>query len=264
MKEMTVGMKELVAINKQFIGGEEINSVDARELHTFLESKRDFSNWVKAKVVENPFFKENVDFILLANIVEQDCNTHGGHNRKDYALTLDTAKKVAMAEQTAKGEEVRDYFIQCEKKLKEVILEQQKPKEIPHWSIEANGIEHVLGMLKAPAHIIASEMVKHVLNVGGPDLRGTIKELPCSQNIKDDEVMLEPTSLGKHFGLKASAMNKKLRDLDLQYHDGTGWIPTEKGSKISARNYCASEANSWTGYNYKWNLKAVKHLIKEI
>lgn len=252
-------MKELVVIKKTVIGTEEVNSVDARELHEFLESKQDFSTWIKGRI-EKYGFVQGVDFIQFHNFVESDSKA-----RIDYALTMDAAKELSMVENNEKGKEARKYFIDCEKKLKEVVREiSEKPKEIPHWSIEANGIEHVLGMLKAPAHIIASEMVKHVLNVGGPDLRGTIKELPCSQNIKDDEVMLEPTSLGKHFGLKASAMNKKLRDLDLQYHDGTGWIPTEKGSKISARNYCASEANSWTGYNYKWNLKAVKHLMKEI
>lgn len=249
--------KGLIVIKKTVIGTEEVNSVDARELHSFLEVGTRFDTWFDRRVKEYEFIM-NTDFCSILS------ESSGGRPSTDYYITLDMAKELAMVENNEKGKEARKYFIDCEKKLKEVILEQQKPKEIPHWSIEANGIEHVLGMLKAPAHIIASEMVKHVLNVGGPDLRGTIKELPCSQNIKDDEVMLEPTSLGKHFGLKASAMNKKLRDLDLQYHDGTGWIPTEKGSKISTRNYCASEANSWTGYNYKWNLKAVKHLMKEI
>jgi len=87
-------MNELIKIGKQTIGSEEVNAVNARELYEFLESKRDFSNWIHAKVINNPFFEENQDFILLNNSVEQTCNTgRGGHNRKDYALTIDTAKK---------------------------------------------------------------------------------------------------------------------------------------------------------------------------
>ncbi len=69
--------------------------------------------WIlNLKVLDNPFFMENQDYVLLHNIVEQKGS--GGHNRKDYALTIDTGKKVVMAEQTDTGNEVRDYFLKCE------------------------------------------------------------------------------------------------------------------------------------------------------
>ena len=77
-------------------------AVNARTLHQTLESKQQFADWIKAKVLDNPFFMENQDYVLLQNSMKQ--TSRGGHNRKDYALTLDTAKKVAMAEQTEKGE----------------------------------------------------------------------------------------------------------------------------------------------------------------
>ena len=114
-------MQELISINKTVIGNEEVNSVDARELHTFLESKQQFADWIKSKVIDNAFFKKEFDWIELDLSLRNSMKQKGGQNRKDYALTIDTAKKVAMAEQTAKGEEVRDYFIQCEKALKEIV-----------------------------------------------------------------------------------------------------------------------------------------------
>lgn len=114
-------MKELVAISKSVIGDGEVNSVNARELHTFLESKQQFADWIKSKVIDNAFFKKEFDWIELDLSLRNSMKQKGGQNRKDYALTLDTAKKVSMAEQTAKGEEVRTYFIQCEKMLKEVV-----------------------------------------------------------------------------------------------------------------------------------------------
>ena len=44
-------MTELVKIyNTVKIGNEEVNSVNARDLHKALESKQDFSTWIKARI----------------------------------------------------------------------------------------------------------------------------------------------------------------------------------------------------------------------
>lgn len=120
-------MEELVKISKS-TGGRKI--VDARELHEALESKQKFADWVKSKVVDNPYFIENEDYALLHNITKQissDGTNRGGHNRVDYALTLTTAKKVSMTENTYKGNEVRDYFISCEKNLQKLTVQHQIP-----------------------------------------------------------------------------------------------------------------------------------------
>lgn len=109
-------MNELIKVKKSSIGGEQVESVDARSLHDFLGSRKDFSNWIKAKVVNNVFFTEGQDYTLLAFLGEQ--KGRGGHNRKDYALTMETAKKVSMAEQTEAGNKARDYFLECEKVAK--------------------------------------------------------------------------------------------------------------------------------------------------
>jgi len=120
-------MHELIAINKTVMNNEEVNSVNARELYVFLESKQEFATWIDTKVVSNPFFVKNVDFMVFDNIVK---NSKGGRPRVEYALTIDTAKRVAMAEQTAKGEEVRTYFIQCEKMLNDVMQIQGVPTQL--------------------------------------------------------------------------------------------------------------------------------------
>lgn len=119
-------MNELIKITEQ--NGQQV--VSARELHLFLESKQDFSTWIKNRIEKYDFI-ENEDYILLHNFVEQ--TGRGGHNKKEYALTLDMAKELAMVEGSEKGRQARRYFIECEKKLREVVSNQQLyiPKTLP-------------------------------------------------------------------------------------------------------------------------------------
>ena len=87
------------------------DTVNARDLHEKLESKRQFSNWIKAKI-ETLGFEQDIDYIKLNNFVNSDSKP-----KIEYHLSIDMAKHLAMTEGTDKGREVRKYFIECEKKL---------------------------------------------------------------------------------------------------------------------------------------------------
>jgi len=89
--------------------------VSARELHNFLESKQEFANWIKQRI-EKYGLIENQDFEVFDNFIK---NPNGGRPLKEYALTLDCAKEIAMVEGNEKGKQARQYFIECEKKLKQ-------------------------------------------------------------------------------------------------------------------------------------------------
>lgn len=92
--------------------------IDARELHEFLGSRQRFADWIKNKMLLNPFFEEHQDYIVFQDSMKNPANK-GGRPRIDYGLTLDTAKKVSMAEQTTRGNEARVYFLDCERRAKE-------------------------------------------------------------------------------------------------------------------------------------------------
>ncbi|EOZ5548711.1 antA/AntB antirepressor family protein, partial [Escherichia coli] len=63
-------------------------------------------------------FVENLDYILFSpNLAKTP-----GRRRKDYHLTLDTAKELAMVERNEKGRQIRRYFIECEKKFRQSLL----------------------------------------------------------------------------------------------------------------------------------------------
>ncbi len=86
--------------------------------------------------------------------------------------------------------------------------------------------------------------------------------MPYSQDIKEKEVMLEPTELGKVFEISAQAMNKKIAALGLQTKETGSWEPTNKGISICTRHSWTKEGKS--GYNYKWNKSKIEELIQEI
>jgi anti-repressor protein len=106
---------QLIKVDSTTIGTEVKQTVNARDLHAFLEVGKDFSNWVKDRI-ESFGFVENQDFIVFAEPGEK------GRPRIDYALTLDMAKELSMVERTDKGKQARQYFIECERVAKSATL----------------------------------------------------------------------------------------------------------------------------------------------
>ena len=107
---------ELVPVNQNDVGGEPIQTVNARDLHSWLEVGKDFSNWIKDRIAKYDF-QENQDFVIDSPVLANQ--TRGGDRRTiNYFISLDMAKELSMVERNAKGKEARTYFISCEKQLK--------------------------------------------------------------------------------------------------------------------------------------------------
>lgn len=104
-------MNELIVIGVQQVGDGIIKTVNARNLHAFLEVGKDFSNWIKDRVRKYGFL-ENQDFVVSANSGE---NLNGGRPSIDYHISIDMAKELSMVERNAKGKEARQYFLECER-----------------------------------------------------------------------------------------------------------------------------------------------------
>ncbi|EJJ0506606.1 antA/AntB antirepressor family protein, partial [Escherichia coli] len=114
---------QLIPVFNGTIANETALLCNARDLHAFLGVKKVFAAWITNRISEYEFI-ENQDYILLSNLGKQTSG-RGGHNRKDYHLTLDTAKELAMVERNEKGRQIRRYFIECEKKLRSMQPAQQ-------------------------------------------------------------------------------------------------------------------------------------------
>lgn len=104
-----------LAITAAPIGDSTVDTVDARQLHAFLEVAKDFSDWFRAQV-ERARLRRGRDFVEVSP--QQGENPRGGRPRTDYALTVDAAKHVAMMSGTERGFEAREYFLECERRAK--------------------------------------------------------------------------------------------------------------------------------------------------
>lgn len=126
-------MKEIVKIyNTVKIGNEEVNAVNARDLHKALDSKKDFSSWIKARI-DKLGLVESRDYGVFTQMGE---NLSGGRPAKEYVVTIDIAKHLAMIEMTDKGREVREYFIECEKQLRQIQPQFKLPQTYKEALIE--------------------------------------------------------------------------------------------------------------------------------
>lgn len=118
--------------------GQARQTINARDLHAFLEVGRDFSTWIKERIAEYGFLEEQ-DYVRAevlrpsnsgsAKARSLQCSdaafspVSGKNNRgrpsKDYFLTLDMAKELSMVERNDQGRRARRYFIECEKRLRQ-------------------------------------------------------------------------------------------------------------------------------------------------
>ena len=116
-------MKELIKIQTNEVGE---NCVSARELHEGLEIKSKFNDWMTNRIKKYGF-EENLDFILVTKILVTNNPKNPTTKEKDYIITVDMAKELCMVENNELGRKFRKYFIECEKKLKEIT------KEVKHY-----------------------------------------------------------------------------------------------------------------------------------
>ena len=119
----------------------------------------------------------------------------------------------------------------------------------------------VAALFGVPVHIAQAESVKLARINTGFDFSGYLLVAPAQDNIREGEVMLEPTELGRRLNVSKAKINPLLAELGLQAKVGSEWVPTEKGLSICFKHQWVVGTKS--GYNLKWNVAAVSKLIQE-
>lgn len=102
-------MNHIIKIGTDDIGGDTVQTVNARDLHEFMASKRQFADWIKERI-ELYGFVQGIDFVQFHKKVKGSVKP-----LSEYHISIDMAKEISMVERNAKGKEARMYFIACEK-----------------------------------------------------------------------------------------------------------------------------------------------------
>lgn len=96
-------------------------AVDAKELYQALGlDTTQWARWSKQNIQDNPFALEGTDY----GVYDLMSNTKSGRPTKKYLLNIDFAKKLAMQVRTEKGEQIRDYFLECERRASQPAIPQ--------------------------------------------------------------------------------------------------------------------------------------------
>ncbi|WP_167496447.1 antA/AntB antirepressor family protein [Desulfopila sp. IMCC35006] len=100
-------------IDSTNMNGNEVNTVNARELHEKLGSRQEFANWIKNRI-QRYDFTEGLDYLITLS------KSTGGRPTTEYHLTIFMAKELCMVENNEQGKMIRKYFIECERRALEV------------------------------------------------------------------------------------------------------------------------------------------------
>lgn len=174
-------------------------------MHKGLGLKKRFSIWWEQN---SKLLIENEDFtsVLSGTVV----NNGAKRQLQDYALTIDTAKHLAMQSQTEKGREYRTYFIQVEKA----------------WNSPDMVMKRALQI--ADKRVIALQNENNQLQLETSVQKQQIAELQPKASYYDlvlqNKSLLSVSKIAKDFGKSAVWLNRFLHDLGVQYKQGDIWL----------------------------------------
>lgn len=221
-------MNELICIETRQVGDVAVQTCNARDLHAFLEVGKVFAAWIQERI-EQYGFEKGKDFEVFS---DSGNNPQGGRPAKEYVLTLDMAKELAMVERNAKGKEARQYFIECERIAKEqsahgvrLATALQPAKEFRALF----GVARLIGLDKNAAALSANQAVAKMTGTNVLHLLGHVHLNAENQ----DALFFTPTELGERLKISGRKFNMLLAEAGLQAKKGEHWTPLEP-----AKDFC--------------------------
>lgn len=112
-------ISSIIPFSQGVIGGRSVPTIIARNLHKFLENGELFATWIKQRIEQYGFAK-GTDYETYLE------NPKKGRPREEYLISSDMAKELSMVERNDKGKQARQYFIDCEERLRQVAPEEHE------------------------------------------------------------------------------------------------------------------------------------------
>lgn len=185
--------------------------VSARELYDNLGlDKSNWSKWYPKNIEKNQFAIEGTDYTIL---VLSTKTPDVGRPTKDFALTIDFAKRLSMMARTEEGEKIRNYFIECEKQLQVKAL--PSTKELALMVVKAEEEKEALAFqleIKTQDLALANE---------------TIKEQATSvafvEKVLQSKTTYTTNQVALGVGMTAQKLNTVLQNKGILYKQSGSW-----------------------------------------
>lgn len=222
--------------------------VSARDLHKFLRSGREFTTWIK-KRIEDYDFKEDVDYTKTSVTLSQ------GGRLKEYAITVDMAKELAMIEGNEQGRKARKYFIEVEKKFKQNIIDS---KPLSQLELMKNSIEI---LIKQDQRLNRLEQKFETLE------KETKPKTDFYDKVLSSNELLAISQIASELGLKGQMLNQDLKARGILYKQGKIWYLTKNYLNHDLARYATFiDASGESRSHLKWTQKGrefILNLFKE-
>lgn len=169
--------------------------VSGRELHKKLEVKTAYKDWFPRMCEYG--FEEGIDFCSFLS------ESTGGRPSTDHVLKLDMAKEIAMLQRNEMGRQIRQYFIDVERKY-------NSPDMIMQRALR-----------------IADERVSNLLlenKFKDQQIAELKPKADYTDRILQNKKLVTITQISKDYGMSGKALNDKLHQLGVQYKQSGQWL----------------------------------------
>lgn len=184
-------------------------TLSARELHEFLGIKTSFKDWFPRMCEYG--FNESQDFNPLKNErVQFEGDRQVKRTVQDYQITLDMAKEIAMIQRSEKGKQIRQYFLELERKW-------NSPEAVMNRALEYSR-KQVQALLKTNEKLELENKIKD------QQLNELKPKADYYDQILQSKSLVLISQIAKDYGYGAPTMNKKLHELGVQYKQGGQWL----------------------------------------
>lgn len=209
--------------------------VSARELHSFLEAKERFSTWCTRMFKYG--FVENMDYVGCKVF-----NTLANQELQDYALTLDTAKEISMLQRSEKGKQARQYFIECENRLKNQVQKQSGDAII----------------------LQAVNLLQERIKSQEEQLKTLTPKADFADRVVGSKSTFPITVIAKELGMTAQALNQLLHEEGVQYRVDDCWVLYKKYQSMNLVEYKTEIYGTRTYRRMEWTEYGRAFIINKV
>ncbi|WP_428661950.1 phage antirepressor KilAC domain-containing protein [Runella sp.] len=217
-------MQALITITTNGQGSE---VVSARDLYEYFALAERFSKWIDRMFEYG--FNEGIDYTPYQKV-------HPLNNQfiTDYYLTLDTAKEIAMLQRSDKGKEIRQYFIQYEKRSKELIQQLTRPQ---------SDVEILSNAVLVANRLLAEKEEQ---------IKALVPKAEYVDKVLASDTAITTTVIANELGMTAQMLNTKLCHAGVQYKSGKNYILY---AKYQHRGFAMTKTHQYTDKEGKSHTK---------